>query len=214
MTAGVVITKNRQNDMQLPHQTRRDLRAGDALLIVDVQKDFLPGGRLGVAGGNEIIPVLNRYIERFEAEGLSLFATRDWHPERHTSFKDQGGPWPAHCIAESDGAEFPSGLKLPKSAHLIFKGVTLEKDAYSGFEGTDLHERLQTARAERLFVGGLATDYCVLNTVRDALARGYAVCLMTDAIKAVNVQPDDGRRAIEEMTSLGAVPIEISDVAA
>jgi nicotinamidase/pyrazinamidase len=185
------------------------LKKGDALVIVDVQNDFLPGGSLAVQGGEKIIAPLNRYIEAAQAKGLPIFATRDWHPPSHCSFKEQGGIWPPHCIANSEGAQFSSELNSPRSTLVISKGTELEKDAYSGFEGTDLDERLRSAGISRVLIGGLATDYCVLNTVKDAIKQGYDVLLLQDAIEAVNVQPKDGEKAIDEMTSLGAIAITL-----
>jgi nicotinamidase/pyrazinamidase len=189
------------------------LKKGDALLIVDVQNDFLPGGSLAVHGGDNIIAPFNRYVEAAQDNGLPIFATRDWHPPNHSSFKEQGGPWPPHCIVDSKGAEFSSELSLPPSAVVISKGIEVEKDAYSGFEGTDLDERLRSAGINRLLIGGLATDYCVLNTVKDAIKQSYGVLLLQDAIAAVNVQPEDGEKAIKEMTSLGATPITLEMIA-
>jgi len=185
-------------------QERCQLQPGDALLIVDMQNDFLPGGNLAVPHGDEVVPVLNRAIGAFEAQGLPVYATRDWHPERHCSFHAQGGPWPPHCVAHTRGAEFAPALRLPPAATVISKATSADRDAYSGFEGTDLDQRLRAAGIRRLFVGGLATDYCVLNTVRDALRLGYDVQLLTDAIRAVEVQSGDGQRAEEEMARLGA----------
>jgi nicotinamidase/pyrazinamidase len=185
------------------------LEKGDALVIVDVQNDFLPGGSLAVHGGDKVIVPFNHYIEAAQAKGLSIFATRDWHPPNHCSFKEQGGLWPPHCIANSKGAEFSSDLSLPGSTVVISKGTEVEKDAYSGFEGTDLDERLRSAGIRRVLIGGLATDYCVLGTVKDSIKQGFGVLLLTDAIEAVNVQVEDGKRAIEEMTSLGATPITL-----
>lgn len=181
----------------------------DALLIVDIQNDFLPGGALGVVGGDKILPVLSEYLNRFLARGLPIFLTRDWHPPNHCSFQRHGGPWPPHCLAGSRGALPPDHFPVPASAVIIYKGIDQDQDAYSGFQGTALHRHLQALGIRRLFVGGLATDYCVLNTVKDALALGYGVCLLTDAIKAVNVKPDDGERAEQEMINLGALPIRL-----
>ena len=189
------------------------LRAGDALIVVDVQHDFLPGGSLAVPHGDEVVPVLNGYFALFSAHELPVYTTRDWHPVNHCSFKAQGGPWPPHCVAASGGAAFAPGLKLPAAATIISKAVTPERDAYSGFEGTDLHQKLGDARVRRLFVGGLATDYCVLNTVQDALKLGYAVVLLVDAIRAVDVNPGDGERAIAAMIQLGARPAQCHQIA-
>lgn len=178
---------------------------GDALVIVDVQNDFLPGGSLAVPKGDEIILVLNRFIKYFADLGLPVVATRDWHPPNHCSFQRAGGPWPAHCIANSTGAEFAPVLQLPTDVRVVSKATGPDRDAYSGFSGTDLDQFLRSRKVSRIFVGGLATDYCVLNTVKDALALGYQVVLLRDAIRAVDVHPGDGARAEEEMRGLGAV---------
>ena len=190
------------------------LQAGDALILVDVQLDFLPGGSLAVSHGDEVVPALNRYIAVFRRLTLPVVATRDWHPPDHCSFQAQGGPWPPHCVAGSDGARFAPLLDLPCEARIVSKATTRDRDAYSGFEGTDLDEWLQRAGVSRVFVGGLATDYCVLNTVRDALRIGYATFLLADAVRAVDAQAGDGERAIAEMRRLGALAIEFGQIAA
>ncbi len=190
-----------------------DLQAGDALLIADIQNDFLPGGALGVARGDEVVPALNRYAAGFHARGLPVFATRDWHPPDHSSFREQGGIWPVHCVRGTKGAEFHPDFHLPPGAVVISKATDPKKEAYSAFEGTTLDERLREIGVRRLFIGGLATDYCVLHTIRDAVARGYAVCLLLDGIRAVNLDPADGRRAEEEMIRLGAIPIQSTGLA-
>lgn len=190
--------------MTAPGHEPLRLRADDALVAVDVQNDFLPGGALAVPDGDAVVPALNVYLARFAGRGLPVFATRDWHPPDHCSFTAQGGPWPPHCLAGSHGAAFAPGLRLPPATEVISKATTAARDAYSGFEGTDLDARLRARTARRLWIGGLATDYCVLNTVRDALKRDYAVLLLRDAIRAVNVQPHDGEAAVAEMLRLGA----------
>lgn len=192
---------------------RNKLLTGDALLIVDVQNDFLPGGSLAVPLGDEVVTVLNRYLDIFAMQNLPVYATRDWHPAKHCSFRAQGGPWPAHCVAKSSGAAFAAALQLPPAAVIISKATTVEQDAYSGFQSTNLNRQLHAAQIHRLFIGGLATDYCVLNTVRDALKLGYEVFLLADAIRAVNVQPGDGLRAEQEMIKLGAQRITVEGVA-
>jgi len=182
----------------------RDLRAGDALVAVDVQVDFLPGGALPVPAGDEVVPALNRHLARFLAAGLPIVLTRDWHPAAHVSFRAQGGPWPPHCVQGTPGAAFAPGLAVPAGAHLVSKASTVELDAYSAFGGTGLDAWLEARGAHRLFVGGLATDYCVRETVRDALRLGFAVVLLLDAVRAVDVAPGDGERAVAEMLGLGA----------
>lgn len=185
---------------------------GDALLLVDLQNDFLPGGSLAVPRGDEVIPVANRLAASFARRGLPVFATRDWHPEGHCSFREQGGPWPVHCVAESRGAAFAQALSLPPSATVISKATSVEADAYSGFGGTALDRELRAAGARRLFVAGLATDYCVLNTVLDGLRLGYAVVVVTDAMRAVDVEPGDGERSLAKMIEAGAVPVQSTDI--
>lgn len=186
----------------------------DALLIADVQNDFLPGGALGIRGGDEILPVLLTYIQRFQAKGLPIFLSRDWHPSNHCSFHSQGGPWPEHCVAGSPGSLPPPSFEAPSSAVLIYKAIDANEEAYSAFEHTPLHRHLQALGVRRLFIGGLATDYCVLNTVKDARALGYEVCLLMDGIRAVNLLPEDGRQAETHMIQLGAVPVRLEALAA
>ena len=185
-------------------QTDLSPRTGDALVVVDLQRDFLPGGALGVAQGSSVLPAINDYLALFAARRLPVIATRDWHPANHCSFVEQGGPWPPHCIAGSAGAAFADGLRLPGDAVLVSKGATAGRDAYSGFAGTDLGDRLRQAHVKRLFIGGLATHYCVLQTVRDALSLGFDVVLLRDAIAAVNNRPGDDERAMHEMGAAGA----------
>jgi nicotinamidase/pyrazinamidase len=183
---------------------RLGLRAGDALLIVDVQRDFLPGGALGVAGGNEIVAPLNAYIAAFAAKRLPIFMTRDWHPANHCSFKDQGGPWPPHCVRDTPGADWADGLTIVPEARIVSKATEAAVEAYSGFSGTSLLVVLRDLNVRRLFVGGLATDYCVHDTVLDARAHGFDVVLLADAIRAVNAHPGDETRAISDMLASGA----------
>lgn len=179
------------------------LSANDALIIVDVQKDFLEQGSLPVPDSNRIVPVLNSYVEKFDGYGLPIFATRDWHPLKHCSFLEQGGIWPEHCVQYTEGAAFARDLNLPQEAVVISKGTALEEDAYSGFQGTNLDQQLKALNTKRLFIGGLALDVCVLNTVMDAVINGYDVFVLEDASQAVNVKPDDGDKAVEEMQNAG-----------
>ncbi len=182
----------------------RILRPGDALLVVDVQNDFLPGGSLAVPVGDRVVAPLNRCIARFEARGLPVVATRDWHPAAHCSFVDQGGLWPPHCIAETAGAAFAPELRLPASTLVVSKARGVERDAYTGFDDTDLEPWLRALAVERIFVGGLATDYCVLHTVLAALAADFQAVLLTDAVAAIDRTPGDGERAIVSMQRSGA----------
>jgi nicotinamidase/pyrazinamidase len=196
------------------HPSRIKPEAADALIVVDVQNDFLPGGSLAVPQGDAVVPVLNDVIAEFEQRGLPIFATRDWHPENHCSFHAQGGPWPPHCVAGTEGAAFSPALSLPASAAIVSKATTADKDAYSGFAGTELDRLLRLAGVNRVFVGGLATDYCVLNTVRDARSCGYDVVLLLDAVRAVELNPGDSDKAIAEMKQLGANAVRWQPVAA
>jgi len=183
----------------------------DALIIVDVQKDFCTEGALPVPEGEKVVPVLNKYIEKFYEAGALIIATRDWHPSNHISFKNYGGRWPSHCIQETPGADFHPDLKLPREAKIVSKATSADKEAYSGFDGTDLETELRNAGIQRLFVGGLATDYCVKSTVLDALRLGFETVLLFDAIKGVDVNPGDSEKAIREMLKRGAKKGLLSD---
>ncbi len=189
-------------------------RLGDALIIVDVQNDFLPGGSLAVPDGGAVIATINGYAALFSKDAHPVFATRDWHPRDHCSFKSRGGPWPPHCVAGSRGAEFPVGLAIPETVTVISKATAPECDAYSGFQGTSLERQLRAKGVKRVFVAGLATDYCVLATVKDALAQRFEAVVLTDAVRAVNVTPGDGERAIGEMRALGATAAQLKDIVA
>jgi nicotinamidase/pyrazinamidase len=190
------------------------LKENDALIVVDVQRDFLPGGSLAVPDGDSVVPVLNGYLRRFQAAGLPIVATRDWHPPNHCSFISEGGSWPPHCIQDTRGAEFAEQLELPEEAVLVSKATRVDVDAYSGFDGTNLQQYLRDARVRRVFIGGLATDYCVLATVKDALGAGFDVIVLADAVRAVNVEPGDGDKALDEMLSAGATVIELAAIGA
>lgn len=187
-------------------------RPGDALVIVDVQNDFLPGGCLGVLGGHEAVAVINRYISMFRNRELPVFATRDWHPANHCSFEMRGGMWPIHCVANTHGAAFPSALHLPRDTIIISKATTSDHDAYSAFEGTELCARLRDLSVRRIFACGIATEYCVLSTVHDALRLGFGVLVLEDAVRAVDLAPGDGDRALQEMWRLGARPMRLDTI--
>jgi Amidases related to nicotinamidase len=188
-------------------ETAQHFSDRSALLIVDLQNDFLPGGALGVAEGNQAALACRRYLDAFIAHGRPVFLSRDWHPVTHCSFKKQNGPWPDHCVAETPGAQFAAILNIPHNATIISKGTTADKDAYSAFDGTDLDAQLKKANIVHLYIGGLATDYCVRASALDARRLGYEVTLLTDAIAAVNVAPGDGERAIKEMQGAGCVTL-------
>lgn len=179
--------------------------SNDALIIIDVQNDFLPGGNLAVSDGHKIIPPLNSIIKLFESKQLPIFFSRDWHPENHCSFQTQHGLWPTHCVQNTWGAEFPATLYVPNSAKIISKATKIDQDAYSAFADTGLHDSLQTLKITRLFIGGLATDYCVLHSVRDAHALGYSLCILSEGIKAVNAQPIDEQNALNEIKNYQAI---------
>ena len=189
----------------MPFQPEPD----SALLVVDVQNDFCPGGSLPVANGDAVVPALNRYIEAFRAADRPILATRDWHPERTTHFNEHGGVWPAHCVQGTPGAAFHPELRLPPEAVVVSKGMGAEEDSYSGFEARDeqgrpLAQLLADRGVRRLYVGGLATDYCVKHSVLDARKAGFEVVVLQDACRGVDVRPGDSERAIEEMREAGA----------
>jgi nicotinamidase/pyrazinamidase len=185
----------------------------DALVIVDVQNDFCPGGALAVAEGDQVVGNLNRHIARFRDASLPIFATRDWHPVKTRHFKDFGGQWPVHCVQESFGAQFHSALDLDSQVVIVSKGMAADADSYSGFDAVDatgaaLADLLHRSRTKRIFVGGLATDYCVKQTVLDGLKQGFDVVVLKDSIRGVELQPGDSARAIEEMVHAGAEVVE------
>lgn len=178
-------------------------RPGDALLVTDVQNDFVTG-TLAVPGAAAIVAPLNHAMAAFDARGLPVVTIRDWHPLGHCSFAKSGGPWPEHCVQGSHGAEFVAGLCVPPGALLVSKGSDPRVEAYSGFKGTALEDELRARNVRRLFIGGLATDYCILNTVHDAIDAGFAAVVLTDGIRAVDVHRGDGARAVDEMRRAGA----------
>ena len=174
-----------------------------SLIVVDVQRDFCPGGSLAVPHGDEVISPLNRVIESFAKANLPIFFTRDWHPSNHCSFEDQGGIWPVHCVQGTPGAEFHKGLLVPKRATIIDKATEANREAYSGFDGTDLADRLKKLGATTVFLGGLATDYCVKETSLGALREGLEVNLMLDCVRGVDVHESDSEGAIRMLVQRG-----------
>ncbi len=178
---------------------------GSALLIVDMQNDFMPGGSLPVPDADKIVPVINRYIEIFTLKGLPIFASRDWHPPNHISFKQRGGIWPVHCVRHTYGAKFHPDLKLPRSAIIISKGTDPNREAYSAFDRTEFADLLNERNIKRLFVTGVATDYCVKSTVLDALRLGFEVIVLEDGIKGL----DKSEEALIEMKTKGATLLRL-----
>jgi nicotinamidase/pyrazinamidase len=175
-----------------------------ALIVVDVQNDFCPGGSLAVANGDEVIAPLNKSIKEFLDRGEPVFKSRDWHPATAKHFAKYGGIWPVHCVQNTPGAEFRAGLSDDARITVISKGIDESADGYSAFDGTDLAQILQDQKVEEVWVGGLATDYCVKHTVLDALRQGFEVKALADAMRPVNLNPNDGIQAIEEMRQAGA----------
>ena len=175
-----------------------------ALIVVDVQNDFCPGGSLAVSQGNEVVAPLNKLMKEFLDRGEPVFKTRDWHPAKTKHFAAYGGTWPVHCVQGTPGAEFHPDLLDDPRITIISKGITERADGYSGFDGTNLAQLLRDEGVEEVWIGGLATDYCVKHTVLDARREGLEVKALADAMRPVNVNLNDGRRAIGEMRAAGA----------
>jgi len=180
-----------------------------AVLVVDVQRDFCPDGALAVSGGDRVVPVLNEILLAAHSRGIAIYATRDWHPSDSSHFLAGGGPWPVHCVAGSPGARFHADLGLPAGALIVNKGTTANSNGYSAFEGcladgTPLADDLSHRGVTHLVTGGLATDYCIRQSVLDAIRRGWRVTLVTDAIEAVELTPGDGAQALKDMRDAGA----------
>jgi len=183
-----------------------------ALIVVDLQNDFCPGGALPVAGGDQVVPVANKLIHFFESNNWPIYFTRDWHPANHSSFQENGGIWPVHCVAETDGAAFHAALNIPTQATIISTATQAEYEAYSGFERTNLAKLLKQQKVSELVVVGLATDYCVKHTVLDGLKAGFKVSVVQEGVRAVNVKPGDGDQALEEMEKNGAKVVNLGEV--
>ena len=175
-----------------------------ALIVVDVQNDFCPGGSLAVAEGDEVVAPLNKLMKEFLDRGEPVYKTRDWHPEKTKHFAIYGGTWPIHCVQNTRGAEFHSDLLDDPRITVISKGFDERADGYSGFDGTQLAQLLRDEEVKEIWVGGLATDYCVKETVIDGVHNGFKVKALADAMRAVNVKTDDGKKAIDLMKEAGA----------
>lgn len=185
-----------------------DLRDTDALIVVDVQNDFLPGGALGVPGGDRVLDPINRVMPLFRY----VVGTRDWHPPQHPHFEEHGGIWPFHCLQNTPGAQFPPELNADAFHHVVSKGTDPASHGYDAFEANDLAAMLRERGVRRVFVCGLATDYCVRATALAASAAGFETVLLTDAVAAVNVSPEDGQRALEEMRAAGIAFANTTDL--
>lgn len=183
-------------------EIRQKMQDGDALIVVDVQPDFCPGGKLGIDDGDSVIPVLNDWIAAARAEGIPVYASRDWHPAHHVSFEESGGPWPEHCVQDTPGARFHPDLELPEDAVKVSKGTRLDKDQYSAFDDTGLAGHLKEKGVRRLWIGGLAEDVCVRATVLDACKAGFETRLIPDATRPVTTE--GGEKARREMEEAGA----------
>jgi nicotinamidase/pyrazinamidase len=182
-----------------------EMKPGDALIVVDVQNDFCPGGALPIEHGDAVVPVLNRWIARAVANGVPVYASRDWHPAGHVSFSERGGPWPPHCLQDSEGARFHPDLALPDSVVKVTKGVRFDQDQNSAFDQTGLAARLRREGIKRLWIGGLAEDVCVLATALDARKEGFDVILIENATRPVTVQ--GGEKARRMMRDAGVQSI-------
>jgi nicotinamidase/pyrazinamidase len=189
----------------------------EALLVVDVQNDFCSGGTLAVPAAEEIIPILNKCIRVFSEKHSPIFAARDWHPNKSRHFKKYGGRWPSHCVQDTKGAQFHPDLKLPVETIIISKGMHPAKDSYSAFQAMDSEGRpffslLMEEGIKHLFIGGLATDYCVKCSVLDAVKFGFKISVFIDAVKGVDLTPGDSERALGEMKLCGARMVTFPEI--
>jgi len=191
------------------------MKRNSAFLIIDVQNDFCPGGSLAVPEGDRVVPVINRCIDIFSAGKLPVVASRDWHPEKTSHFSQFGGAWPPHCVQGTAGAQFHPGLQLPERTIIVSKGMDPDRDDYSAFCATDssgagLGQLLDELGVDHLYVAGLATDYCVRESVLEALRLGFGVTVISDAVRGVDLSSGDSDRAMAEMADAGAAA-ETSD---
>jgi nicotinamidase/pyrazinamidase len=182
-------------------EAAKEIKTGDALIVVDVQNDFCPGGALPIAGGGEVAPVLNRWIAKALEKRAAIYISRDWHPAGHLSFASEGGPWPEHCVEDTHGAEFHPELNLPPEARVVTKGARFDKDQYSAFDDTGLAHELRGRGVGRVWIGGLALDVCVKATALDAVREGFETHVILSACRPVS--EDSGRAAVEELRKAG-----------
>lgn len=191
----------KETKMAIPSMTHND-----ALIVVDVQNDFCTDGALPIEGGETVVPVLNQWIKKAEAETVPVYASRDWHPRKHISFQAQNGPWPSHCIQDTRGAAFHPDLTLPLSTIVVTKGTRFDHDQNSVFDETGLAYHLKQESITRLFIGGLALDVCVLASAMDALANGFEVILLKNGTRAVT--GEGAAEALNRMEKAGVRIIE------
>jgi nicotinamidase/pyrazinamidase len=176
---------------------------GDALLIVDVQPDFCPGGALPIERGDEVVPVLNRAIDAARAAGVPVYASRDWHPRGHLSFAERGGPWPVHCVQDTPGARFHPDLRLPADVRIVTKGTRFDKDQYSAFDETGLAEELRREQVTRVWIGGLAEDVCVKATALSAQEAGFEVHVLAEGTRPVT--REGGEQTRKDLRDAGVI---------
>jgi nicotinamidase/pyrazinamidase len=179
------------------------LRPADALILVDVQQDFCPGGALPIEAGDAVIPVLNAWIAAAVEQHVPVFASRDWHPLNHLSFTTSGGPWPVHCVQATPGAAFHHHLDLPDDVVVVTKGDRADRDQYSAFDGTRLEAELRDRKVQRIFIGGLAQDVCVRATALDGVKAGFETHVIEAGTRPVS--RDQGSRSIAEMREAGVI---------
>jgi len=196
---------------------KEPLKINSALVIVDVQNDFCPGGALEVYNADEIILVINRYMELFRGKGLPIIASRDWHPRETKHFEKYGGIWPEHCVQRSFGAMFRAGLLLPPDTLVFSKGMDPERDDYSALQarndtGTSMTDVLKKVGIRELYICGLATDYCVRQTALEGLHLGFSITVLLDAVQGVELKPGDSKRALDELEAAGAVLMVVEDL--
>jgi len=182
-------------------EPQSELQQGDAVLVIDVQNDFCPGGALAIPDGDTVIAPLNTWVAAAHAAGIPVYASRDWHPANHLSFAPQGGPWPPHCVQDTNGAAFHPCLELGAGAIIVTKGTRFDQDQYSAFDETGLAAELKRAGVSRVWIGGLAQDVCVKASAIDAARAGFEVHLIPDA--SLPVTPEGGAEACEEMRAAG-----------
>jgi len=180
------------------------------LIVVDMQEDFMDGGPLGIPGARDLIEPINRVVSLFDKKGLAIFFTRDWHPSNHCSFKDYGGKWPVHCVSDTKGASFASGLLLPQRYQVISKATDAAEDAYSGFKGTDLGKLISNMDVKKVFLVGVATEYCVFETALDAIGLGLETFIIGDCISGV--EEGKAQEALHSLEEAGAFIIKSSDI--